>query len=171
MLKNENGITLLALIITVIIMIILVSAGIRYGGTSLSEIKLQNFSYELQQIQGRVDAIYEKMSMEDNPSYITLNDDILGLSIINSSSAMDTLDNVKGIDYSIASKNDEKLFNQDEGKESYYRYFSKDDLESTLDIKNASQDVIINFKTREVISVKGQTYNDKTYYRLQDIKD
>lgn len=171
MLKNEKGITLLALIITVIIMIILVSAGIRYGGTSLSEVKLQNFSYELEQIQGRVDAIYEKMSMESKPSYVTLNGDVIGRGIGHSTDAIITLDNVIGIDYSIANKSNEDLFCQEVARESYYRYFSKDDLERTLDIKNASQDFIINFKTREVISVKGQTYNNKTYYRLKDIKN
>lgn len=72
-LKNEKGITLLVLIITVLIMIILVSAGIKYGQNSLSDVKLQKFSYELQQIQGRVDTAYEKMSMENNPDYVHLN--------------------------------------------------------------------------------------------------
>jgi len=72
-LKNEQGITLLVLIITVLIMIILVSAGIKYGENSISDVKLQKFSYELQQIQGKVDTVYEKMSTENNPDYVHLN--------------------------------------------------------------------------------------------------
>lgn len=71
--KNEKGITLLVLIITVLLMIILASAGIKYGQNSISDVKLQKFSYELQQIQGRVDTVYEKMSMENNPDYVHLN--------------------------------------------------------------------------------------------------
>lgn len=70
--KNEQGITLLVLIITVLIMIILVSAGIKYGENSISDVKLQKFSYELQQIQGKVDTVYEKMSTENNPDYVHL---------------------------------------------------------------------------------------------------
>lgn len=53
-------------------MIILASAGIRYGENSISEINLQKFSYEMQQVQGRVDTIYEKMSMENNSDYVHL---------------------------------------------------------------------------------------------------
>ena len=168
--KNESGITLLVLIITVIVMIILVMAGINYGGTSLSEVKLQNFSYELQQIQGRVDTAYEKMSKERTPDFIFLNGELMGRNISYSSAAVETLEKVRGIDYSTANTNDEKLYYDGPGKYTYYRYFSASELGQALDIKNASQDVIINFKTREVISVKGQTYNDRTYYRLEDIQ-
>ena len=50
-----------------------------------------------------------------------------------------------------------------------YRYFSKADLDKTLDIKNAQHSVIINFKTREVISVDGVVCNDIEYHRLQEL--
>ncbi len=51
-----------------------------------------------------------------------------------------------------------------------YRYFTTDQLEEQLDIKDATQDVIINFKTRDVISVYGFEYDDVTYYELQQMR-
>lgn len=53
---------------------------------------------------------------------------------------------------------------------SIYRYFTRYELESDLDIKNTKQEVIINFETREVISVQGKTYNDITYHTLEQMK-
>lgn len=169
-LKNEKGITLVVLMITVILMLILVGAGITYGTTSIGEIRLQNFSYEMQQIQGRVDATYEKMKTEkENPSYVSLNNKMMGKNITTSDEAMDTLKTVtkNRINYrTITTDNEEYYYNR---VDTMYRYFSKKELDTFFDIKNATQDVIINFKTREVISVKGQKYKEMTYYRLNDI--
>lgn len=162
--KNEKGITLVALAVTIIIMVALVGVGIKYGGNSYSEVQLQNFSYELQQVQGRVDTTCQKMSMEDEPNYILLNGEELGVDMKECpATAVETLKKVKGIDYSSDSSSNSALYftqkigtvnNVDvERKYSYYRYFSREELSKTLDIKNPKQDVIINFKTREVISV------------------
>lgn len=168
--KNERGITLVILIITVVIMMILVAAGISYGTTSIGEIRLQNFSYELEQIQGRVDTTYEKMKTEkENPSYVSLNNKMMGENITTSDDAIDTLKIVtkNKVNYrTITTDNEEYYYNR---VDTIYRYFSKEDLEEFFDIKNAKQDVIINFKTREVISVKGQKYQEKTYYKLEEI--
>lgn len=168
MIKKESGITILALVITVVIMLILVSAGIHYGTNSISEVKLQNFSYELQQIQGRVDSISEKMGMENNSFYVVSNGQTMGQNIRASNEAVDRLYKLKGIDYKNALTSNKDLYPT--VYDSIYRYFTAKDLESQLDIKNAKLDVIINFKTREVISVKGQTHEEKTYYRLEDLK-
>lgn len=170
--KNERGITLVILIITVLVMIILIAAGIAYGTTSIGEMRLQNFSYEIQQIQGRVDSTHEKMKAESDrePSYVTLNNRMVGSNITVSEEAMDTLKKVtkNKIDYrTITTDNEDYYYNR---VDTMYRYFSKKDLEDFFDIKNANQDVIINFKTREVISVKGQKYQETVYYRLEDIK-
>lgn len=98
-LKNEKGITLIVLIVTVVIMLILVYAGITYGSYSISEVKLQNFAYELQQIQGKVDHIYQKMCMEEDTNYASLNGKNLGVNMGYSTEAMDILKEIRGIDY------------------------------------------------------------------------
>lgn len=165
--KSERGITLVVLVITVIILAILVSTGIRYGTSSFDKVKFQNFSYELQQIQGRVDSVSEKMKMDINSNYIYLDGKQMGRNVGASKAALDTLNKVRRIDYTKASSNDKDLYPIT--GEAIYRYFSIKSLETDLDIKNASQDVIINFKTREVISVSGMSFNGKTYYRLSDV--
>lgn len=166
MLKNEKGITLIILIITVIIMMIIASVGIAYGTASASEVQLQTFSYELQQIQGRVDAMHERMNLENETSYITLDGKALGQDITSSSQAVETLSKVTGKNYSNA--NDEELY-PNGGTSTVYRYFSKKDLQQQLEIRNPKLDVIINFKTREVISVNPHKYNGQNYYKLEDI--
>lgn len=165
--KNQKGITLVVLVITIVIMLILITTGITYGSHSIAEVQLQNFSYELQQIQGRVEHIYQKMTMEDNPTYATLNGEPLGVNMGYSDAALDILQEIRGINYrDITIQGDPEFY---AGTNlSMYRYFSKKDLEKTLDIKNPKHDVIINFKTREVISVDGVVCDDIEYHRLQD---
>ena len=167
-LKNEKGITLIALVITVIIMILLIAAGITYGSYSVSEVKLQNFAYELQQVQGKVEQIYQKMLLEEDTKFISLNGKNLGVNIGYSDDALDILKEIRGIDYRDVTLQTDKEFYPETGV-SMYRYFSKADLDKTLDIKNAQHSVIINFKTREVISVDGVVCNDIEYHRLQEL--
>lgn len=71
--RNEKGITLITLIVTIVLMVILASVAIQSGGGSVKEVEFQNFAYELQQIQGRVDTIHEKMITEGDPNYVELN--------------------------------------------------------------------------------------------------
>lgn len=164
---NEKGITLIVLIVSVLMLAILASAAINYGTNSLREIKFQNFSYELQQIQGRVDAIYEKMKMENEPNYIELNGIKMGANITASGNAVETLQKVKGINYKeLIAQSDKNLYPI--SGITIYRYFSKTDLERFLDIRDPEIEVIINFKTREVISVDGFEYDERLYYRLVD---
>ena len=118
---------------------------------SLNAAKFQNFSYELQQIQGKVDSIYEKIKLGDE-SYI-----ILGNEITDSEKAMNTLNMVKGINYlNILDSQRDQYYYQENF--SYYRYLTEDNLENIFDITSNPGDVIINFTTREVISVDGFEY-------------
>lgn len=157
-LKNEKGITLLTLIITVIVMVLLTGTAIAYGTNSLQTMKFQNFRFELEQIQGKVDVIYEKL--QNGQEYYTTTSGVekyyntLGQYINTSSAALNRLQDIKG--NSVSTTN--------------YRYFSRQDLERDLDITSDPGDVIINFHTREVISVNGFTFEGTNYYRLEDIK-
>lgn len=161
--RNEKGITMVILIITVVLMAILAAVAIKTGGNSLDTVKLQNFNYEMQQIQGKVDAIYEKIKL-GNEDYI-----ILGNQITDSEEAMNTLKNVKGINYSgLLDSQREEYYYQDNF--TYYRYLTQNDLENLFDITSEPGDMIINFTTREVISVKGFVYQGRTYHTLSDMK-
>lgn len=162
---NDKGITLIALIITVLLTIILAAVTINYGMDSYDIVKLQNFKYELQQIQGKVDTIYEKIKLaseEEKTNYITLGDNITQLQ-----TAVNVLNTLTEIDYSDMTEEErEEYYYQDEY--TTYRYLSESDIQEELDISSNPGDMIINFLTREVISVNGIEYEGKTYYRLSD---
>jgi len=111
-LKNEKGITLITLVVTVIILIILVATTVQTGSLSISGVKLQNFSYEMQQVQGVVDKTYQKMSMDTNTDYVSLNDVPLGKNITESATAMDILYQIRPIDYRNISITDPEYYTE-----------------------------------------------------------
>ncbi len=161
MLRKEKGITMVALVITIILMMILLGATVYYGSQSLQTTRLQNFNYELQQIQGKVDVIYQKMQ-EGDIQYINW-----GKNITTSKEAVNTLRLVTGVDYSsIVNTSEEYYYTTDITK---YRLFTPNDLNSKMGISSMPGDMIINFETREVISVKGFEYDGVTYYRIYDL--
>ena len=51
MLKSESGITLMALIITIVVMLIIVGISVNYGISSLDDTRLRGFYSELEIIQ------------------------------------------------------------------------------------------------------------------------
>ena len=143
--KNEKGVTLVTLVVIIVIMSILAATSITFGLHTIDSMQLQNFSYELEQIQGRVDTIYEKIKLGDE-SYKQI-----GENANFSTKAVSTLKNLGISDIS------------------NYQYLTPKDLEEDLNIENSDQSVVINFKTKDVISVDGFKYKDTTYYRLKDI--
>lgn len=161
--RSEKGITMMVLIITVLLMAILATVMINAGGNSLETVKLQNFNYEMQQVQGKVDALYEKIKLGDE-EYI-----ILGNDITESPEAMETLKNVRNINYSglLDSQREEYYYHN---SFTYYRYLTQADIQDLFDITSEPGDMIINFKTRDVISVKGFVYEGKTYHTLNEMQ-
>ena len=141
--KNEKGITLMSLVITIVMMSILAVIGVNYGTSTIKAMQYQNFNYQLEQIQGRVDVIHEKINSGDN-SYQTMGENAEMSS--NANSVLTSL----GL------------------KSSDYRYFTPQNLEKYLNISNVEQEVAINFKTKDVVSIKGFLYEGKIHHRLND---
>lgn len=113
---------------------------------SIRSAKKTAFITELEMIQEKVNTIYEKRKLneEDIAYYDSLGQDI---SVIDESKRNQVLK---------------------ETSQEGYRYFSKENLEQ-LDLSDMSQDVIINFETRDVASVTGIEMDGEMYYRLTDI--
>lgn len=161
--KKENGITLIVLITTVILMIILAAVAINTGSDSIEAVKLQNFNYELQQVQGKVDTIYEKIKL-GNEEYKTL-----GSNITESNEAVQVLKTVKNLDYTNLSEEERDNYYYDDTN-TKYRYLSENQVKSNLNISSNPGDMIINFETREVISVDGYEYKSQIYYSLDQMR-
>jgi len=166
--KNEHGITMITLIITIVLMMILAGVIIKYGTGSYDVVNYQNFQYELMQVQGKVDVIYEKIKLgteEEKAEYITLGNDITEYE-----NAITTLYELTGIDYdNITQEERGDYYYQD--TYTIYRYLSENEVKETFNLSSSPGDMIINFLTREVISVHGFEYEDTIYYRLSDFNE
>lgn len=161
--KKEVGITMVALIITILLMVILITATVNYGVNSLSTIKFQNFKYELEQVQGKVDTIYEKIKLGETDYFM------IGANVTDNEEAENVLQMTRGINYSnILDSQKDNYYYQD--VYTYYRYLTQYEIQDLLDISSEPGDMIINFKTRDVISVQGFTFDERTYYSLSQMK-
>lgn len=80
-----------------------------------------------------------------------------------------TLKKVKKIEYTAETDTNDTYYYATPS-DTLWRFFSKDDLENQLDIKNADFDAIINFKDRSVICVQGHNFYEQICYTLDDIK-
>ena len=142
--KDNKGITLVSLIITIIIMSILVSVVTYSGIDTYKNAKITNFVAQMQLIQTKVDDLVETKTIEE------IND--LGLQEI-------TTEEQKNI-ISMAYNNQEIT--------SYtitdYKLITADNLLDLFEIEDIENDIMVNFKTREVVSVNGIEYEGITYY-------
>lgn len=141
--KDNKGITLVALIITVIIMLILASVATYTGIDTYKQARVMEYVQQMQLIQSKVDEIVGASNQEE---LLKLGKEITSSEQIN---AIDS-----------AYENGEVTSND----KSTYRYLSKNDLNNIFSIDDSSDDVMINFETREVVSVNGVKYNEVTYH-------
>lgn len=146
--KNSKGITLVALIITVIIMLILASVATYTGIDTYKQARVIEFVQQMQLIQAKVDEIIGASSKEELlklGTEVTSNEQI---NAINSAYA-----------------NGEVTSND----KTTYRYLSKNDLNNIFSLDDSSDDVMINFETREVVSVNGVKNDGITYYTQYEL--
>lgn len=151
-LKTENGITLIALVITVLILLILAFVGISSGIDTIRSSKFTVFTAELKIMQTEVNNWYQKYKNGDS-SILTLGEEISSNSSVQSQA--------------------NKVFTETEAEitsQEGYRYFSVDTIKS-LGIEGVEQDVFINIEKRSIVSYKGFRYEGKTYYTLSQIPD
>lgn len=148
--KNKNsqkGITIIALVITVIMLLILASVATYTGIESYDKAEQIKFVSQMKLIQTKVD---EKVQEDGfNP------DSIDGAKLT---------DEQKQIVITAATNNGEISSPSDEDYEIYIKYLTKEQLSTQLSLDNIDEGIIINFKTREVISTVGFEYGGTIYY-------
>lgn len=147
--KNEKGITLVALGITIIVLSILAAVSISTGKKTIEENKVIAFINELKIVQSEVNIIVEKQKM-GNTSY-----DSIGTKI----SDLDTGTLAKLTSGCFKGKTAEEM--------AEFKYYKVSDLKR-MGIDNVEQEVVINLKTREVLSVEGIQDSGKMCYKLGD---
>ncbi|MBE5819659.1 MAG: hypothetical protein E7310_02385 [Clostridiales bacterium] len=145
MMKNEKGITLIALIITIIVMLILLSATAYFSVDTYKESVYTAFVMQMQIIQKKVDTL------------VSDNDTEIGIIITESSKKTEIEETIK------KAKNGDEITNWDITLQNI-RYFSKEDVKNILALDNIDYNIIVNFDTREVVSLEGIEYEGITYY-------
>lgn len=140
--KWTNGITLIALILTIVVILILVSVTTYVGTESIVYSKVVKFVSYMQAIQKQVDLIAE---YED----YTLYGDSL------SKQQKTQLQNIITSDTTIMAN---------DVNSSYLRAFNKNRISDDFELDDIDDEIVVNFETREVISLMGIIYEDTKYY-------
>lgn len=155
--KNEKGITLAVLIITIIVMVILASVSISIGTDSLDSTRLKGFYTQLEIIQKRVDDI-----ATTNESYI----DKSGRTIYLKEQGRNLTNAQKTLLTDVISHNEIPGVTTIESLN--LRYFTKNDLEQYLDLSDMDYSVFIDFDNRIIIAEDGIKIGDTTYRVLKN---
>ena len=151
-LTNENGVTLQALIITIVLLLIVTSIGATAGTSALEYSKYSKLKTELQLLQTKVNELNEN------------NDSSKGQDLNNAQKEILEKEEVKSIIYK--GKEDKK----DEVKKGF-KFFSVSEIKSDFDLSGIERSYLINVDYRYVVSCEGFKYKNVTYYMIDQMDD
>ena len=151
-LTNEKGVTLQALIITIVLLLILTSIGATAGTSALEYSKYSKLKTELQLLQTKVNELNEN------------NDSRKGQDLNNAQKEILEKEEVKSIIYK--GKEDKK----DEVKNGF-KFFSVSEIKSDFDLSGIERSYLINVDYRYVVSCEGFKYKNVTYYMIEQMDD
>lgn len=148
--KDNKGITIIALIITVIVMLILVTITVRYGTDEIKKAKLEDLKSTMLIIKGRAQIIIDKESFGE-----TYNNE--GMIKITDEAALkyNIPDNLKDLDQT-----------------NLYIWEQTAMDNNSIDVTiNDTDFFIIDYSTREIYYSIGYTDGENTYYSLTDMQN
>ena len=146
--RNEKGITMITLVITIMVLAVLASVATYSGITVIQTSKLTAFTTELKIMQTEVNAIYENESEENYNSY--------GKEIVGS----------------IQNQADKVFQKGESGITNYegYKYWDSNTIKEK-GIEGLEHTFFVNIEKRSVVSYEGLEYDGKTYYTLEQLPD
>ena len=168
--KNNKGVTLMMLVITIIVLIILVGITSSTSYDVLNSAKLEVFTTELKMMQEQVNMLYQKLQTGDGTIQINGEtykiipsgegeEDILGIEL------NESLD----IDYKTALEGAlKKEINEEDINK--YRYYDKETIEN-LNLQGIDQEFLVDVETKTVISLTGFENEGKKYYTLEQLEE
>ena len=152
-LTEEKGVTLLALVTTIIILLILTSIGVTSGISTLNSAKFSQFKEELKILQTKVNEINQNDEIKLGQELTEVQKNILNIT------------DISNIIYN--DKSEEEKIEIQNG----FRYFNNDSLKKDLDLEEIKRDYLINFEYRYVVCCKGEEYNGTIYYMANQIEN
>lgn len=132
--KEQKGVTLIIVIITVIFLLLIAGIAITSGVDTYKNSKVTRFETYMKMIQKKVD-----IAVEEKANYTTMGTELTS--------------EQKSRLQSIITNND--FIETDSVEEKKLRYFSANDIATYFNIKDVNDEFIINFANREVISLNG----------------
>lgn len=142
--KDNKGITLVSFIITIIIMSILISVATYSGIDTYRNAKVTNFVAQMQLIQTKVDELVESKTIEE----------------ISKLELQEITTNEQKNSISMAYNNQEVTTNTITD----YKLITTENILELFEIEDIENDIMVNLKTREVVSVNGIEHEGTTYY-------
>lgn len=155
---NNKGVTLLALIITIVVMLIIAGISINVATDSLDNTRLKGFYTELEIIQRRVDDI-----ATTNESYVDGSGKTVYLKNQGKAYSNLTQEQKNNLQSIITTEAQGLSLNP-----STFRYFTREQLESILSLSNMHYDVFIDFESRTIIAEEGIKIGSTTYNILNN---
>lgn len=159
--KNEKGITLIALMITIIILIIIASIGISSGKNVIRSSKFTAFTTELKLMQSQVNAWNQKYENGDE-TILEIGEELT----TEEQAILDTAE-VSNIISQKANGDTTKI----EEIKSGFRLLTENYLVEEMKIEGITNDFLINIKQRIIVSKIPFEYEDIAYYMLEQIDD
>ena len=154
--RNNRGITLIALVIMVIVILILSTVGINTGLNVIRESKYNRAIGEMKIMQARVNEIYDDYKSGSETQYgIQYSDMPADIKSIAQAAYFEVHQSNPNIGDNI----------------SEFRYLSKDYIKNTLDIDGIENDYFVNTSTRAVIMINGIDNQGTKVYSLSQIQN
>lgn len=157
MLKENRGITMISLVVTVIVLMILASITTYSGVSTAKESRYYNAVHQMKVMQTEVNCWYEDKKDGNEIEWAK------GLLLSSSGKEAQCF-----TAYNSAKNNN--INGSDIGNIADFKYFSKEIIKNDLDIEGVNYDFIINLNTRCVILVDGIEKDEKIYYSLGEIE-
>lgn len=175
--RNNKGITLAALIITIIVLIILASITVYGGDKLIKKAKIENLKTDMLLIQAESKSAIENVNFKKYSLDKNAADYNEKLNNIKSENLLGEIltEDLKVKMKSVLQKTDSSIENIDEALNDCY-YLKLEDL-NNIDIKTKAQngDYIIRYNldelTAEVYYINGFNYNEKTYYSISQLNE
>lgn len=148
---KEKGVTLIALVTTIVVLIILSSIGITAGTSTIRYMNFSRFKEELKILQTKVNELNQNNKTEIGQELTEEQKDIFNITTISN------------IIYN--GKTEEEKEKIQDG----FRYYNTDNIKNDLELESIKREYLINVEYRYIICYKGFEYDGITYYMIDQI--
>ena len=163
--KDNSGITLLSLVITIIILLILASITVYSGISTIRSAGLTKFTTELKMMQQKVNELYD--SYTKNKAVTVKETEYVGADIQNIGQNLEDIGDNFNTDQlgKIFSENGSGITDI-----TGYMYYDTETI-TALGLENMEYEFFVNVAKRSVVSTEGYDDNGKIYYTLDQVPD